>query len=108
MSQAKYKQYVELMYQNNEELFKEFKRIHDEFCLNPDEWQDEFNEVGKKVQRAMNEWEDKLCRQSEKGGYGYATTTLAEKFRKEVEKDYIKVGEIGIKRSVFEIKKIKL
>jgi len=105
---TKYQEYVLLMYQNHKNDFDEFKPIHNKYSLSPDEHQGEFNEKGKKIQNIIRMWEDKLCGRSEGTGYGSFTSNLAEKFREEIKKEFPHIDSIGIKRSVFEIKRIKL
>lgn len=109
MAKPKYKQYVELMYKNHEDDFKKFKPVHDRYGLDPDNFQQELNQKGRKVLNIIHMWEDKLCRQSEKGGYGNYTTSLSEKFRQEIKKTYPHIDSIGITRKKeFDLKKINL
>lgn len=103
---TKYKEYVDRMLATNEELFANFKKIHDEYALNPSQWQAKFNSEGEKVLLIVHDWENKLCLQSEKGGYGKFTTTLSEKFQQEVKRHFPMIDHIGLK--VFSIKKINL
>lgn len=105
---TKYKQYVELMYQNHKNDFDDFRPIHQKYSLDPDANQEELNEKGRKIQNIIRMWEDKLCGRSEGTGYGSFTSNLAEKFREEIKKDFPHIDSIGIKKSVFEIKRIKL
>jgi len=108
MAKTKYKQYVELMYKNHEDDFEKFRPVHDKYANNPDEQQNNLNEKGRKIMNIILQWEDKLCRQSEKGGYGSYTTALAEKFRAEIKKDFPHIDSIGITRKkAFELRQIK-
>ncbi len=91
--------------------FDEFKKIHDEYALNEDKNQAEFNKEGEKIQKIIQVWEDKLCRQSEKAGYSNYTGGLAEKFRTELKKFFPMLDYIGIvtkKEPDFFMKKINL
>lgn len=107
MAKTKYKEYVDMMFEVHKEDFDNFKEIHSKFALEPDKYQDEFNEKGKPIQEIIQEFEDKLCRQSEKGGYGVYTSKLAEKFREEVKKTFSEIDKIGIKRKKpFELPKL--
>lgn len=109
MAKAKYKQYVELMYQNHKSDFEEFKPIHDKYGLNPDKLQEELNRKGRKIINIIHMWEDKLCRQSEKGGYGSYTSLLADRFRNEIKKTYPYIDSVGItQKKSFSLKKIRL
>jgi len=108
MAKTKYKEYVDIMFEVHKKEFDEFKEIHSKYALEPDKYQDEFNEKGKPISEIIQEFEDKLCRQSEKGGYGVYTTKLAEKFREEIKKTFSEVDKIGIKRrKSFTLKKLQ-
>jgi len=106
MAKTKYKEYVDKMLAHNRELFDSFRKVHDRYILDPDNLQEELNEIGKKVMSVVNEYEDKLCSQSEKGGYGQYAGKLAEKFRTELRKDFSHINHVGIR--VFKIEKINL
>jgi len=103
---TKYKEYFQLMLENNKELFDEFRRVHDKFVLDPSAMQEEFNEVGGRVRRVIHEWEDKLCNRSQKTGYGQYAGKLAEKFQEEIRKEFPKIDSVGIK--TFKIDRISL
>lgn len=108
---TKYKQYFENMLDSEKELFDEFRKLHDRYSEKQDELQEEFNKLGEKVMKTIHEWEDKLCSQSEKAGYGYATSSLSEKFMSEVRKEFPMidfVGVISVKKPTFSVKKISL
>ena len=96
------------MVKNNKELLETFQRLHDRYVLDEDKWQEEFNKEGEKILNVIREYENKLCSQSEKGGYSNFTPKLAEKFREEVKKHFSMIEHIGIKVEVFALKKIKL
>lgn len=105
---TKYKEYVKKMLDNNKSLFNSFKKVHDEYSLNPEKFQDPFNKEGIKILEIIRDYENKLCMQSEKGGYGVYTTKLAEKFQEEIKKHFPKIDHIGLKIEKFSIKKINL
>lgn len=110
---TKYKEYVKKMLASNKEEFEAFKRVHDEYALNQDKLQDEFNKAGEKIMSIVQEWENRLCLQSEKGGYGVFTSKLAEKFREEIKKDFPLFDYIGLRvqktitEPAFVLKKIR-
>lgn len=106
MPKVKYKEYFELMLNNNKDLFTRFQEVHDRYALDPDTHQDEFNEIGSDVQYALREWEDKLCNRSEGSGYGYYSGRLAESFQNEARRVFPHIDKIGI--VTFSVKKIKL
>jgi hypothetical protein len=88
--------------------FAAFKKLHDEYGQNPDDLQEKFNAEGEKILAIIHEWENKLCSQSEKAGYGSFTGGLAEKFQAEVKKAFPLIDHVGIITTKFSIKKIKL
>jgi len=90
---------VNRMLEANPDLFKEFKLVHDNYSIEQERIQDKFNEIGAKVMEIVNEWENKLCRQSEKGGYSQFSPKLAEKFRDELRKLFPYIDHIGIQVS---------
>lgn len=93
---TKYQEYFKRMLENNEELFDNFAKIHADYSMDENKWQEKFNEEGTKVLATIREWENKLCRQSEKAGYGNYTGNLAEKFQGEVKKHFPLIDHIGI------------
>jgi hypothetical protein len=114
---TKYKEYFDRMRQVNKEAFDNFKILHDKYALNPNELQEKFNKEGEKILNILREWENKLCMQSEKAGYGSYTSNLAEKFQEEVRKHFPEIVNIGLKvqedtftkaEDFFRIKKINL
>jgi len=108
---TKYKQYFEKMLQSEKNVFEKFLKIHNLYSQDQEKNQDEYNREGAKILEIIHEWETKLCSQSEKAGYGYATSKLSEKFMDEVRKEFPLIDHIGIiskKEPVFKIKKISL
>ncbi|MFC1649800.1 hypothetical protein ACFL2C_03770 [Patescibacteria group bacterium] len=91
--------YVHRMLQVHKKEFDEFKVVHDNFALNQTKHQNEFNKAGEKIREICNEWENKLCKQSEKGGYSHFTPKLAESFRAEVRKHFSMIDHVGVKVS---------
>lgn len=96
------------MIETNKEVFDEFKKIHALYDMDQDKWQEKFNKEGEKIVKLVKEWEDRLCKQSEKAGYGNYTGTLAEKFQSEVKKEFPLIDHIGLIIKRFTIKKINL
>jgi len=107
---TKYREYIQRMIEGNRETFDRFRRIHDEYCLAADKesFQDKYNEEGAKIMEIIEEWEQKLCSQSEKAGYGNYAGNLAEKFHEEIKKVFPMIDYIGLIVEKFEIKKINL
>ncbi len=99
------------MINDNKEIFDNFLQLHQSYSINQEDLQERFNQEGGEVLKIIKEWENKLCSQSEKAGYGSFTSNLSEKFWAEVRKmlpliDYI--GIIAKKEPQFSIKKINL
>lgn len=105
---TKYKQYVAKMFEKRSKDFERFKIIHDKYTLDANEWQKEFNFEGEKILEIIREWEDRLCKNTERGMYSKYSTLLAEKFQTEIKKHFPMIDRIGIQIEDFNIKKIKL
>ncbi len=94
---TKYKAYFKKMLDANKKSFDDFRKIHDKYTLDPDNYQEDYNIEGEIILEIIRDWENKLCMQSEKGGYGVFTTKLAEKFHDEIKKEFPMVDHIGLK-----------
>ena|SRR3990172_9458082 len=108
---TKYKKYFQKMLADNQELFDQFKILHDNYSLNNTSWQKKFNQEGAKILKVINEYESKLCLHSEGGQYARFAGNLAEKFQKEVRKLLPLIDHVGIiesKTPDFLLKKINL
>lgn len=98
------------MLKDNGEIFNSFKNLHDNYVLNPESHQKEFNTQGEKVLEIIREYENRLCTDTERGGYSKYSAQLAEKFQNEVRAHFPMIDRIGIiiEKSGFAIKKINL
>ena len=96
------------MLAGNRELFEKYAALEGKYSQDEEAYQEEFNRLGGKVVVVVKEWEDKLCRQSEKAGYSGYTTALAEKFQNEVKKHFPLIDHVGIIIKPFTIRKISL
>ncbi|MFC1625936.1 hypothetical protein ACFL1Q_02760 [Patescibacteria group bacterium] len=96
------------MLKENKEVFDNFRKLHADYSLDEDKYQEEFNKQGEKILALIHEWENKLCKQSEKAGYANFTTKLAEKFQSEVKKEYPLIDHVGIVVKNFSLPRIKL
>ena len=105
---TKYKEYFGRMLEENKKIFDNFKTLHANYGMDEDKYQDEFNSEGEKILKIVHEWENKLCSQSEKAGYGSYTGNLSEKFQAELRLAFPLIDHVGIisKRSTFSLKKI--
>jgi hypothetical protein len=91
-----YKTQFQKMYEENQELFDNFREIHDQYALEPAAWQKLFNEYGKEILDIIRENERKLCLNSEKGQFGKFSQNLANKFWNEVRKIFPKIDFVGV------------
>lgn len=105
---TKYKEYYDKMVSENKPVFDKFTKTHFEYSIDQGANQEEFNAVGENVLSVIHEWEDRLCKQSEKAGFGSYTSGLAEKFQAEIKSHFPLIDHIGIVVNKFSIKKIKL
>jgi hypothetical protein len=81
---VKYKKVFKEMLEDNQNLFNEFKTIHDNFTKDSENWKDKFNEEGTKILRVIRRYENTLCSKSENSGYGKYSDNLSDKFWGEV------------------------
>jgi hypothetical protein len=99
MATAKYKKYVEQMFEENRIQFMEFMVLNTAYGENKREFQERFHEEGLKVQAIVRDWEDRLCGVMESGDNGVYSAKLGEKFQLEVCKYFPYYNEIGMKIS---------
>ncbi|KKS95128.1 MAG: hypothetical protein UV71_C0012G0049 [Microgenomates group bacterium GW2011_GWC1_43_13] len=92
------------MVSENKEAFDKFTRAHFEYSIDNDKNQENFNKEGESVLKIIHEWEDRLCKQSEKAGFGSYTVNLAEKFQAEVKSHFPLIDHIGIVVNKFSLK----
>lgn len=93
---TKYKEYFNRMVEENKEAFDKFTQKHFEYSTDEDKYQDEFNKAGEEIMKVIHEWEDRLCKTSEKAGYSNYTGNLAEKFQEEVRRHFPLIDHVGI------------
>ncbi len=93
---TKYKAYVQKMLEENQKLFDDFRKLHNDYSLNPDTLQEKFNDDGKKILEVIHEYENRLCSNTERGMYNKFSEGLAEKFQNEVRKYFPKIDYIGL------------
>jgi hypothetical protein len=92
-----YQKMFSIMIEQNKELFNNFKEIHDEYALNPSQWQKLFNQYGGEILDVVRDYERRLCANMATGKYGQFSTNLSEKFRGEVRKYLPKIDFVGVK-----------
>jgi len=84
------------MLEDHQETFNLFRQVHDQYTIEKQKFQKEFNTLGEKVQEIIREYEAKLCQHSEKGQYAKYSHNLAEKFQEEVKKNFPLIDFIGV------------
>lgn len=109
---TKYKDYFDRMINTNKNIFNNFNKLYNEYIKDQDNLQEKYNKEGRAVLDIIREWENKLCSQTEKAGFGNYSTNLSEKFWTEIRKTYPLIDYVGVisKKSPpkpsFSIKKI--
>lgn len=93
---TKYRQYVQLMLDENKELFDEFKPIHDAYVLSPAVNQTKYNAIGSEVMDVIREYERRLCAKMGAGQYSKFAINLSEKFMAEIKAIFPKIMFIGV------------
>lgn len=96
---TKTQQILEQMLTQNIDLFEQFKKVHDSYIKNPNQYKNEFDQLGFEIQDVIRRYENILCGKSENGGYGRFTSNLSEKFHQEVKKIFPKIDSIGLEIS---------
>lgn len=99
MSDVKFKQYYQLMSDQNQELFANFQKIHDGYLVDPARWEDDFHTEGRRVLDIARDWERRLCHGMERGRYANYSATLAEKFWGLVRERWGLIDEVGVRRN---------
>ena len=98
---TKYKEYFDRMIRENRDIFDKFANLHTDYGMDQNKYQEEFNKEGQKILGIIHEWENKLCSQSEKAGFGSYTGNLAEKFQTEIRSHFPLIDHIGIVATKF-------
>lgn len=96
---TKYQQVFQNMLNNHQELFSEFRKIHDLYEKDQKGYQKQFDEIGRDVQDIIRRYENILCGKSESSGYGKYSSNLAEKFHAEIKAIFPKIDFIGLQTS---------
>lgn len=86
---TRYQQSFNEMWAANANLFEKFATLK--------MGDKDFDEVGHKVLRIVEDAERKLCGKMEGGGYGNYSTNLAEKFRSLVRQSLKYIDFVGVK-----------
>lgn len=94
---AKYKKQIEEMLEIHKPAFDSFRKLHDDYTVDPKKWQEKFNEEGRDIMVLLRKWENNLCSKSESGRYGKFSDKLADKFWQEIRVHFPKIDFIGVK-----------
>lgn len=95
-SMARFHQAYNQMCQDHKALLHKFELIHNQYSLEPQKYQDQFNQTGQRVVDIITEYENKLCAHTEKGQYAKYSHTLADKFHDLVRERFPKIDDVGI------------
>lgn len=96
MAQTKYKQYYQNMITQNQQLFADFKVIHDQYAAQKLS-QAEYNAQGLKVVDVVRDWDRRLCSAMGRGAFSKYSEQLSDKFWSEVRKEYPLIAKVGLK-----------
>jgi len=66
---SEYQKMMTKMVEEHKELFDNFKDIHNEYAMNPAQWQKLFNQYGGEVVEIIRECERRLCANMATGKY---------------------------------------
>jgi hypothetical protein len=110
----KYKKYFEKMISENKDVFDSFAKVHMQYSIDPNLNQVKFNEEGAKVLEIVRSYEDRLCKDMERGKYNVYSGRLAEKFQQIVKQHFPLIDCVGLvaeepdNQESFSIKRIRL
>jgi hypothetical protein len=80
----------------HEQLFADFKEVHDKFRKDQDTWKSDFDRIGKDVLKIIEETENRLCSKMENSNRGKFSNTLSDKFRAEVRAYFPLIDLVGV------------
>ena len=85
------------MIAQNQELFDNFKQIHDKFEFDKEKNRDEFNQVGLRITDIIRDWDRRLCSAMGRGKFSKYSEQLSDKFWGEVRKEFKLIDIVGVK-----------
>lgn len=97
MAAPKFRQILKATYEQHADLFEALRPIHDAYAKDQKGQQEVLNKVGEPIMVILKEAEQRLCRQTENGGYGDYSSKLADRFWQEVKKDWPYIEWIGVR-----------
>lgn len=95
MAKQKYLLFYDLMIEQNENDFKKFKIVHDQYSLDGSN-QVQFHQLGRDILDIVRDWDRRLCSGMERGNFAGYSSKLSEKFWQRVKKDYPLIEEVGV------------
>ena len=84
------------MIDNHAPLFKEFHTIHELYVSDPKTHQVHYNDIGRKIQDVIHDYERRLCGKTESGKYSKFSGGLSEKFWGLIRADFPKIDFVGV------------
>lgn len=84
------------MLEIHQNVFTQFRLIHEKYVTNPIQYQKEFNLVGTQVLDIIRKYEDRLCGTTERGGYAKYSHNLSDKFWKCIRTLFPKIDFVGV------------
>lgn len=93
---VRYKEYVKKMIEENQGLFDDFQVVHDKYSQDNEKYQSELNRIGEKVKEVIQEYENRVCANTERS-YSQYSANLAEKFQNEIRSIFPMIDFIGVK-----------
>lgn len=88
------------MFDQNREVFENFKAVHDSYIKDRKTWGPKFHEQGKEVMVIVKDWERRLCVSMERGKFAKFSNQLSDKFMTEIKKYLPYIELIGVKSSL--------
>lgn len=97
MASPKFRQYFNEMFDNNRELFLQFKLLCDDYAKDRQKYKEEFDRVGAEVVTIIKDTERRLCGYMERGKNATFSAKLADKFWEEVRAYFPPIDQVGVK-----------
>jgi len=94
---TKFRDYFEKMLVENTKIFEEFRKIHLDYSIDRATNQDKFNDIGEKAVEIIREWDNRLCKNTERGMYSKFSANLSDKFWEEVRGHFPLIDRVGLK-----------
>ena len=91
----KYRDFFRQMIDQHNEMFTEFKDVHDRYEQDQQKYQDEYNDKGKNIVEIIRKQESLLCGNMEKGENAKYSSRLSEKFWGEVRAFFPMIDYVG-------------